>query len=202
MTPEQIEFYEKLTPEQKTVATLVFSGVAYVEVHHILYPDSGVGNSEAARRIKEIVKSPQVQDWLAVMRNEIVSDAIMSRQEALERLSRIARTSIADIAKFTNDEESKQGIWAFKNSALIDKNRLAAVQELKNTRSGLSLKLYSAVDAIKQIAELEGWYKPRRIDHTSIDGSMTPTVAPALDVSKLSDNTLAELMQAFDSSSE
>ncbi|BET96958.1 hypothetical protein TCT1_18790 [Xenorhabdus sp. TCT-1] len=60
------------------------------------------------------------------MNQETVSDAVMSRQEALERLSAMGRVSIHDIADFHNrqigeDDEGRpvfQATWQFKDSAL------------------------------------------------------------------------------------
>jgi len=54
----------------------------------------------------------------------------------------------------------------------------------------------AAVSALSEINKMNGYNAPKKIDHTSKDGSMTPQQGQTIDASKLSTETLKDLMQA------
>src|SRR5690606_20293533 len=132
---------------------------------------------------------------------ETANSAVMTRKEALERLSNFARTDLADLVEFGsyeigNSDEGPviQACWKIKDAVLQDPAKLAAISELAVGREGIKIKTHSPLAAIQQLAKMQGWESASKHEHTSPDGSMTPK--PAFDLSKLSDATLAELMNA------
>ena len=87
----------------------------------------------------------------------------------------------AEIARL-RDMKSQDAEWTFDDS----------VQELKGVIMNPENQTVK-VNALKEINRMFGWDK-RVVDHTSSDGSMTPK--PTIDPSKLSTETLEELLNA------
>lgn len=83
-------------------------------------------------------------------------------------------------------EIAEKQLWTRENSvkALIGAYKVA---KEANNASGMT-------GAIKELNAMHGYNAPVKVDHTSADGSMTPR--PAIDVSKLSTETLRELVNA------
>jgi phage terminase small subunit len=119
-----------------------------------------------------------VQAFLKSVQGEIVDEAIMTREEALKRLSKMGRTSIADIAEFSNsivgeDDDGNpvfQAVWSFKDSALQDPDAMSAISELTTGKDGIKLKMHDPKAAIKQLAEMQGWDAPKKTELTGKDG--------------------------------
>lgn len=122
-----------------------------------------------------------------------VSAAIMTREEALERLSMMARVKITDIAEFTEHQtgEDEEGnpvmgtTWRILNSADIPEHAAASIKSVTATKFGPKLDMHDPQSAIQQLAKMQGWDAPAKVDHTSSDGSLGPTrielVAPSHD---------------------
>lgn len=213
MTKEQKTMYDKLTALQKRIAMLILTKDGewtFEQIYRAARPEKAEYMTVASMRVvvDKTRKNPKVAAFISSMQEATVSKAIMEREEALERLSTIARGNFADLVDFKNahmghDEDGDpviQTVWRIKDSALMDPEQLSTISELTAGRGGLKIKLHSQTQAIQQLAAMQGWTKPVKLDHSSSDGSMTPKVAPTIDVSKLSTDTLKELMAARDSS--
>ena len=68
-----------------------------------------------------------------------------------------------------------QATWEFKDSVLCDQKKLAAISELSATKDGIKIKTHSQIQAIQQLAKMQGWESAQKVDHTSSDGTMSPT---------------------------
>jgi phage terminase small subunit len=107
----------------------------------------------------------------------------MTRTEALERLSKMGRTSLSDIADFRNcqigeDEEGApvyQASWSFRDSALQDPEAMAAVAELTTGKDGIKLKMHDPKAAIKQLGEMMGWEAPKKTELSGPGGGAIKT---------------------------
>ncbi|WP_072059808.1 MULTISPECIES: terminase small subunit [Xenorhabdus] len=197
LTDEQQVLFDALTKQQQKFVLGILKGLNQTDA----YKQAGykAKTEETARSCaSEILTNPNVKAFLNSMNQEAVSDAVMSRQEALERLSAMGRVSIHDIADFRNsqigeDDEGKpvfQATWQFKDSALQNPAALSAISELTTGKDGIKLKLHDPKAAIKQLSELMGWESAKKVDLSSSDGSMTPN---NIDLSHLSFEQLMEL---------
>ncbi|WP_431021806.1 terminase [Erwinia rhapontici] len=120
----------------------------------------------------------------------------MTRTEALERLSKMGRTSLMDIAEFCNslvgeDEDGNpvyQAVWSFKDSALQDPGAMSAVAELTTGKDGIKLKMHDPKAAIKQICEMRGWEAPKKTEVSGPGGTPirteSTTMTPQEDAEK------------------
>lgn len=210
MTPEQKALFEKLTPFQKKLAPALLSGMKYLEAYRHARPTTKNSDPSARVVVNKVVKNKKFAAYMYAMQSDIVSDAIMEREEAIERLSILARGNFASMVDFKTveigvDKEGDkvlQSVWKIKDSALQDPKQLAAIAELSAGPQGLRMKLHAPVQAIQQLTALQGWAKPTKLDHTSTDGSMTPKsdIALTLDPTKLSNSALKEILNAHASS--
>src|SRR5690606_12847922 len=67
-----------------------------------------------------------------------------------------------------------QTTWRIKDSVLQDPQKLAAISELTASKDGIKIKTHSPLQAIQQLAKMQGWEAAQKFDHTSSDGSMSP----------------------------
>ncbi|MBC8947066.1 terminase small subunit [Xenorhabdus indica] len=197
LTDEQQVLFDALTKQQQQFVLGILKGLNQIDA----YKRAGYkakNENTASVSASQIFGNLKVKAFLNSMNQQAVSDAVMSRQEALERLSVMGRVSIHDIADFRNnqigeDDEGRpvfQATWQFKDSALQNPAALSAISELTTGKDGIKLKLHDPKAAIKQLSELMGWESAKKVDLSSTDGTMTPN---NIDLSHLSFEQLMEL---------
>jgi phage terminase small subunit len=145
MNDNQKALFEKLTPLQKEISLNSISGKNDIDAYKASKGKAKTVKTMQAT-VSEILSNPNVQDFIKSMAVVVVQDAIMSRDEMLAELSLIARVSMPK----------------------LDNNGLALLSEVKG---GLDIKL----KAIKQITDLAGYDAASKFDHSSSDGSMSPS---------------------------
>lgn len=198
----QSELYNRLTSMQKLLVIAVLTGMPYAEAWKEVRPQSKLSPKEATNKVGKILREPKVAAFLDSVREMSVSEAIMSREEALAKLTKIARTNLTDIVTFSRrnmgtDESGKpvyQTVWDFRSMEEMDPAALASISELSAGKDGLKIKQHDVLTAIRRMAEIQGWLAAKKIDHTSSDGSMSPR----FDVSGLSDEAMQELLSVMD----
>lgn len=204
MDEEQWRLFHELTPLHKLIATEILAGKTRAQAWHDARPTSKLKGQAATARVQNILKHPKVKAFMESMRRHAISNAIMSREEALERLSDIGRASLGDMCEFgkmqvgvdADGNPVHQTVWVIKDSVLQSKKALSTISELVASKDGPKIKQYSPLAAIERLAKIQGWDAPTKVDHTSSDGSMSPT--PTIDASKLSTSALNELLAAYD----
>lgn len=174
---EQQHLFDALTALQKRFVTWVLKGKNQTDAYR---KAGGKAKSEGARKAAHaIATNCDVEAFLRSVQQEVVNDAIMTRTEALERLSKMGRTSLMDIAEFRNrqigeDEDGQplfQASWSFRDSALQDPGAMNAVAELTTGKDGIKLKIHDPKAAIKQIGEMQGWEAPKKTEVSGPDGA-------------------------------
>ena len=171
MTPEQSALFAKLTPLQKEVATNVLNGMKPIDAYRA---SSGKAATDEARSnsVSLILSNSKVVAYLKSVQEPLADSGIMTREEALRRLSSLARTKLSELVVFTD-----RG-WDMLPSALQDPDKLAAISELTATKDGPKIKLHSPLAAIKQIAEMQGWLQSESDrDKNIVEHVDVPTVA-------------------------
>jgi phage terminase small subunit len=166
MTPDQIALFDRLTPLQKEVATNVLSGMKPIDAYRASSGKAKDDNSRSAA-VNQILGNLNVVAFMKSVQIPAVDSGIMTRDEALRRLSALARTQLSELVIFTEAEIQRpnggteiQTLWSIIPSALQDPEKLAAIAELTATKDGPKIKLHSPLAAIKQIAEMQGWLSP------------------------------------------
>lgn len=199
LTDEQKVLFDALTKLQQKFVLGILKGLSQIDA----YKQAGykAKTDESARAsASEILTNLNVKTFLDAMNQEAVSDAVMSRQEALERLSTMGRVSLHDIAEFRNsqigeDDEGQpvfQASWQFKDSALQNPAALSAISELTTGKDGIKLKLHDPKAAIRQLSELMGWEAPKKTELTGKNGG--PININNTTAAELTDDELAAII--------
>ncbi len=199
MTPEQLILFDALTPLQKRVATNVIAGMtqrqAYIEA-------GGKGATETAMdsSASEILRNLQVKAFMDSVQLQAVDKAIMDRDEACKILSMLGRGRLTDIVKFRTANIGKdletgadvnQTVWEINEGLQeSDPDKLIIISELEVGKFGPKIKTHSKIAAIQQLAKMQGWEAAQKIDHSSVDGSMTPKSVDAEIVKALVDKLI------------
>ncbi|MCG3462667.1 terminase small subunit [Xenorhabdus bovienii] len=206
LTDEQKVLFDALTKLQQKFALGILKGLNQIDA----YKQAGykAKTDESARAsASEILTNLKVKTFLDAMNQEAVSDAVMTRQEALERLSTMGRVSLHDIAEFRNSqigEDDKgqpvfQASWQFKDSALQNPAALSAISELTTGKDGIKLKLHDPKAAIQQLSELMGWDAPKKTELTGKNGG--PININNTTAAELTDDELAAIISGQSGSS-
>lgn len=186
LTEEQKALFDALTRLQKKFVTCLLNGDRQAEA----YRNAGgkaKGDGVHSKAV-QIVRNSKVQAFLKSVQYEAINEAIMTRTEAMERLSKMGRTSLRDIADFRNcligeDEEGQpvyQASWSFRDSALQDPEAMAAVAELTTGKDGIKLKMHDPKAAIKQLGEMIGWEAPKKTEVSGPGGGAIKTESVSL----------------------
>ncbi len=179
MTPEQKALFDQLTELQQRVATGVLAGMTQRAAY---YAGGGKAKNDpgADMSASQIISNPKVKSFMDAMKLQAVSDAIMTREEALKTLSLIGRTHLKDIVKFRTVNIGKdmetgadlnQTAWEI-NADLqeTDSEKLIIISELEVGKFGPKIKTHSPVAAIKQLAEMQGWNAATKHEITGKNG--------------------------------
>lgn len=174
MNTEQQALFDQLTQLQQRMATNVLAGMsqraAYVQA-------GGKGATETAidSSASEILRNLQVKAFMDSMKVQAVSDAIMSREEMLARLSLFARKGVKDIVRFQTAEVGRdmetgeplmQTGWFIPDSVMQNEDDLSIISELEVGKNGPKIKTHSALKAMEQIARINGYDAPTKTDNT------------------------------------
>ena len=120
----------------------------------------------------------QVKAYYDSLIEAATNSAIMTREQALERLTKSAQVTITDVCEFRNvkvgEDDSGQPIyqtvWTIKDSENIPPHIAACIKSVTITKTGPKIELYDSNAAIKQLSTMEGWDAPKRSELTGKDG--------------------------------
>lgn len=182
LTEHQKALFDALTKLQQKFALGIVKGLSQIDA----YKQAGgkaKKDETASACASEILTNPKVKAFIDEMNKEAITEAVMTKQEALERLSSLGRVSLFDLAEFRNsqvgeDEEGNpvyQATWSFKDSSLLRPEDMAAISELTAGPQGLKIKLHDPKAAIKQLGELQGWEAPKKTELTGANGGPIQT---------------------------
>lgn len=204
MGPDQVVLYNKLTPLEKVLSINVLAGMVYHQAWRAARPTSTLTGRNATQKVCTILKRPKVAAFIESVRGMQLDNAIMSRQEALARLSTLGRANLGEMVEFKNaivgyDENDRpiyQAVWSFKDSDKLTPEQLATIAELGSSKEGMRIKQHDPMTAIRRLSEMQGWNSAKKLDLTSSDGSMSPGLT--IDPTKLSTQAMEELLALMD----
>tara|TARA_R100000951_G_scaffold62227_1_gene52241 strand:- start:19949 stop:20554 length:606 start_codon:yes stop_codon:yes gene_type:complete len=186
MNDNQKALFDVLTPLQKEISLNNISGMNDIDAYK---NSKGKAKKEQTMRasVSEILTNPNVKAFIGSMASHVVNPAVMSRDEMMEELSLVARTNSNDLIEWgyrdvkklnkdTGEEEIvQQSYWTLKGSDEIKPEHMAAIEEVTVGKEGLKFKRTSKLSAMKQLAELGGYNAASKHEHSSPDGTMSPT---------------------------
>lgn len=188
LTPEQQELAAKLTHLQKWTMIHCASGMSKIDAY---VKAGGKAKGKSANNvIGKMLEKGSVRAFYDSLVSSAAAKSVMTREEALETLTKIARTTVKDVVRFKNaqvgeDEDGNpvyQTVWQLIDQDNMDDGHAAAIAELSTGRDGFKFKLHSQTGAIKQLSELEGWDAPKKVEgNLTLDGNVdSPEIAKAL----------------------
>ena len=169
----------KLTAKQEAFCLAYLETGNASEAYRRAYKPNKMTDKSVNEKASRMLAMVKIRSRLDELNAAAVSAAVMTRQEALERLSRFARIDLADLVEFGahtvgHDEETGQpiiqSVWAIKNSVLQDPKKLAAISELSATKDGIKIKTHSPLQAIQQLAKMQGWESATKHEVSGPDG--------------------------------
>lgn len=191
MTPKQKELASKLNQLQIDTVLGVLSGKsqrqAYVDAG-----GKGATNEALDAAASKLLSLDKVVEFKNSLLEDAVTGAVLTLEQALERLTLMASTEITDILEFKQVEVKKVGrdgkeetdwetIWCMKDSPDVDRRARAAIKSVTMTKQGPKIEMYDANAAIAQIAKLRGWEAPTKVAQTDSAGNdVKPDAANAV----------------------
>ena len=172
LTEEQKLLFDDLTRLQQEIVTNSISGMKDIDAYKA---SSGKAKTIKAMEssVSEILGNPKVKAFRDSMAESALTNAVMTKQEVLERLSNLARVNMSDLIEFatvasTDDEGQpiQQSTWQFKDSALQSDLSMASIAEVAATKDGFKIKQHSPLAAMKQLSDLAGYNTPTQVDST------------------------------------
>ena len=179
LTPEQLELASKLSPVQRKFVLVLVSQLkpnktaAYVEA-------GGTAKTEESKNTcaSRMFRTAQVKELYESIMASMAADSIMTKQEALETLTKSARATITDICDFSlqevgQDEDGNpimQTVWKMRDSKDIDPEILQSIRSVTFTKTGPKIEMYDRNGSIKILSDIQGWNAPRKQELTGKDG--------------------------------
>lgn len=173
-----------LTPKQEAFCIAYLKTGNASEAYRQAYSTKRMQPATINVKASELLANGKIAVRLKELNSKAVTDAVMTRQEALERLSRFARTDLAELVEFgaheLGEDDSGQPViqstWRIKDSVLQDPEKLAAIAELTAGRDGIKIKTHSPLHAIQQLAKMQGWESATKHEITGKDGAPIQTI--------------------------
>lgn len=199
MNAEQQALFDNLTELQQRTATGVLAGMSNRAAY---YAAGGTAKSDesADSAVSTMLSNVKVKSFMDSMKLQAVSDAIMSREEAMKILTTLGRGNLTDIVKFKTvhvgqnaetGDDVHQTAWTIdEDLQTTDPDKLMIISELEVGKNGPKIKQHSKVAAIAQLAKMGGWEAAQKFEHAGPGGGPILTK----DVSELSDEQLLALI--------
>lgn len=176
MTPEQKQLADKLTNLQLQTVLGVVAGKSQRQAYY----DAGgkADNDNAADAIvSRMLGDAKVKALYDSLMADAVTDAVLTRSEAMERLTLMATTQITDILDFETvtvkklgkdgeEEEAEETIWRMRNSEDVLPRARAAIKSVTITKQGPKIEMYDAKAAMELLGKWQGWEAPTKVDNT------------------------------------
>lgn len=184
LTPAQESLAMELTDLQRNLVLGVHAG----KTQRQAYYDAGgkaTSDESADANASKLLSMDKVRGFRASLIDTDVKASIMTREQALERLTLIANTEITDILDFKQVAVKKVGkdgeeeadwetIWSMKDSPDVERKAKAAIKSVTMTKQGPKIEMYDATAAVAQIAKMQGWEAPTKVANTDSQGNDVP----------------------------
>ena len=173
MKKEHKELFNKLTRLEKGVCLNLLKGNKYEKAY---FDAGGLAKSpEAARAItSRMLTNDNVKAFMEAVDGDAVDDAIMTKIEAMKRLSVLAKGNVSDLVNFSTvelEDGSQQSVWALKNQDDMDEEQLSLISELSAGKDGFKFKVHSSTQAVAQLSKMAGWDAPAKVATTDSEGN-------------------------------
>ncbi len=175
LTAEQSLLYKKLTIIQRHFVKHLLAGKKNGPAYAAACKDLGKPvPTQPSQTASDCLLSPKVKAFLASVHDKTmekqVAGVIATREEALERMSRILRAKhpgkLKRVTALVDGVERELTVIDLPEE--MDDDQRAALEEMTMTATGPKVKLLSPIDAAKAMAQMENWNKQQEQKNTEI----------------------------------
>lgn len=177
LTKEEEALANSCTQRQKKMVLMIFENPQLT--HRECYIRAGGKAKKADAQdacVSRMLKNAKCKAFYDSLMNKAQSNAVLTKQEALERLSRSAKVTIKDVADFRNVRigEDKDGnpvyqtVWTIKNAEDMPDHVAACIKSVTVTKDGPKVELYDGHAAIKQLMDMLGWEAPKKTQNVEL----------------------------------
>lgn len=168
----------KLTQKQEKFCIYYHKNGNASAAYRFAYNAENMKPATVNRQAKACLDNCKIAARLAELNRASISNAVMTKQEALEILSVKARIKITDICTFKyveftdkeTDEVYMNTVWEMKNADDIDPEVAACIKSVTFTKTGPKIELYDSTASKKLLADMLGWNAPVE---TKMSGELT-----------------------------
>jgi phage terminase small subunit len=171
MNKEQKALFNELTELQQRFCINMLSGKYSQRQAYVDAGGTAINDESRDSISSRMLSDAKVKAYMDSMKESMVKAAVMSREEMLERLTTFARGNMSDLVEFgeyeIGEEDGQpiiQATWKIKGSAKQDENQMVTISELTAGRDGIKIKQHSPLQAMKQIADMEGFNAPKELN--------------------------------------
>ena len=175
---------KKLTVKENSFAAKIIEGLGpSAALRASKYKTVSMNPNSIKVQAQKLLNLPHIALTIENAKKVQLNKAIMTREQALKRLSSHANIKITDIYDFTFGETHKDKtgaavmgvIWKLKNIEDISPDVVVCIKSISCGKNGPVVELYDSDGAIKQLSLMQGWNAAQQYDHSSTDGTMSPT---------------------------
>ena len=171
----QLKLAESLTSLQRNFVINVVSGMTRRQAY-IKAGGTAKKSESQDSAASNLFSNMKVRAFYDSLMNEAQSNAVMTKEQALIRLTQSANVTMKDVCDFKDVQigEDKNGdpvyqtVWTFKNSEDIPPHIAACIKSVAVTREGPKIELYDSQSAIKQLGGMLGWEMPVKATATPV----------------------------------
>ena len=194
--PEDIKkLADACVPKHVQVVQAILSGEygSNTAAYQAFYPDADADSANA--NCARMLAIDSVRKLYNALRDERLMQGVLSRAEAMQILTNMARHSLSDLVTFGSmelpDEKTGEtrsvGTWAFKDSSELTPEALATISELSSTKEGNRIKTHDQKAAIKLLSDMAGWAEPKKIEVDVTENSYLAKLASVVNNESSSD---------------
>lgn len=167
------ELSESLTKLQHGFVVSLVSGMTQRQA----YLDAGgTAKSEISQDsgASQLASNSKVSAYYDALMEIATFTAVMTKEEAMQRLTLSAKVTITDVCDFKtvqtgidhHGDPIFQTTWTIKNSEDIPHHIAACIKSVTATKAGPKVELYDSANSIKLLSEMAGWNAAKEIKGT------------------------------------
>jgi phage terminase small subunit len=177
-----------LTPKQELFVQEILKGKSQREAYRIAYPNCKSNDKTIDETASKLFATHKVHTRYKELHDRLMEratqDAIMSAEEVLKELSILGRAKIDDYLKVDDTEyvvgasedgtpikQSVRTVEIFRTED-IDKDKIKAISEIRQTKDGIALKLNDKQKALETLGRHWGLFT----DKIDVKGEMSITI--------------------------
>lgn len=190
LSVEMLDVFCILTPLQQDIAIGVILGMNHIKAYNRSQGVAKTDNTKLAC-VREMLIKPRVKEFLDLVKASRLNSAIMGRDEALERLTVIARGKLSDVINFSTVKVTdakgkvrKKTAASLSDMDSLSDNNLSLIKELTAGKDEFKIKIHDSRKAMKQIGDMQGWCVATKHEITRLEQTPVNIIPEDIDAAE------------------